>query len=384
VSQDYKVLGYNQTGSGTTYGVLGRVDSPTGYGLYTPDDAKVDGITETGKIRASDDDNTDEVSVIEGHSTVSNERAETYGVHGISDADGSLDNEDPAGVKGTSTGGGETVGVLGVTRSTAGRATGLKGVAEAGSANAITADGGDYGNGLETSTSADNGNGVWARHIGSGGTSNSHAILAQTYTEADGVAGVRGEANGSGGNETYGIYGTSGSSAGYGTYSDGDSKTDGTHEVTGQVDAGEGYAGNVGASARFSSKYTLTGDTANYKLPFDTVVEDDRGEFNTTENRFETKYAGDYRVETGIHFSAQYTADTEVALWVVVNNRLEAFTKETVPPNSGSIDVYPQLSRTLKGLPPDSRIHIEASSDGSDNDIKEFTSGTYFVVTQVG
>ena len=49
VSQDYKVLGYNQTGSGTTYGVLGRVDSPSGYGLYTPDDAKVDGITENGE-----------------------------------------------------------------------------------------------------------------------------------------------------------------------------------------------------------------------------------------------------------------------------------------------------------------------------------------------
>jgi len=71
-------------------------------------------------------------------------------------------------------------------------------------------------------------------------------------------------------------------------------------------------------------------------------------------------------------------------LWVNVNSSIEAFTAEIVPPNSGSIDVYPQLSRTLKGLPPDSRIHIEASSDGSDNDIKEFTSGTYFVVTQVG
>ena len=47
VSSNYKVLGYNQTGSGTTYGVLGQVDSSDGYGLYSPDDVKIEG-TATG------------------------------------------------------------------------------------------------------------------------------------------------------------------------------------------------------------------------------------------------------------------------------------------------------------------------------------------------
>ena len=37
------VLGRNTAGSGATYGVKGAVDSPDGYGVYTPDDAKVDG-----------------------------------------------------------------------------------------------------------------------------------------------------------------------------------------------------------------------------------------------------------------------------------------------------------------------------------------------------
>lgn len=33
VSSNYKGLGYNTTGNGTTYGVLGQVDSSDGYGL---------------------------------------------------------------------------------------------------------------------------------------------------------------------------------------------------------------------------------------------------------------------------------------------------------------------------------------------------------------
>jgi hypothetical protein len=37
------ILGNSTATSGTTYGVQGQVASPNGYGLYTPDDAKVDG-----------------------------------------------------------------------------------------------------------------------------------------------------------------------------------------------------------------------------------------------------------------------------------------------------------------------------------------------------
>ena len=44
------VIGLNTTQSGTTKGVEGRVSSSAGYGLYTPDDAKVVGQMETGTV----------------------------------------------------------------------------------------------------------------------------------------------------------------------------------------------------------------------------------------------------------------------------------------------------------------------------------------------
>lgn len=46
------VFGFNDAGSGTTYGVWGEVDSSNGYGLYTPDDAKVDQNLEVGSYLA--------------------------------------------------------------------------------------------------------------------------------------------------------------------------------------------------------------------------------------------------------------------------------------------------------------------------------------------
>lgn len=42
------VYGHNTAGSGTTYGIWGEVDSADGHGLYTPNDAKVDGTFSVG------------------------------------------------------------------------------------------------------------------------------------------------------------------------------------------------------------------------------------------------------------------------------------------------------------------------------------------------
>ncbi len=72
VSSNYKVLGYNTTGSGTTYGVLGQVDSPDGYGLFTPDDAKIKGVVDTAGtdfVVQADVANSDEAgNVVQGGS----------------------------------------------------------------------------------------------------------------------------------------------------------------------------------------------------------------------------------------------------------------------------------------------------------------------------
>jgi uncharacterized coiled-coil protein SlyX len=261
---DAKVIGHNMDASGQTVGVWGEVDSPDGCGLATPDDARIDGTTKAGKVRSSTSDGSTGVSAVEGHNTASGSVVETYGVRGISDADGDFNSATPAGVQGTATGAGENAGVLGVTESTKGRAAGVKAVAKNGSANAIIAKGNDAGVGVEATTGADGSYALWGRHTGASGTSSDHAILGNTYTEADGVAGVKGKASGTGGNETYGVCGTSASSAGYGVYSDGDSKTAGNHEVTGSVginqssptnelhvtkDDNDGAGGNIDAYA---------------------------------------------------------------------------------------------------------------------------------------
>ena len=52
------VIGINTTASGTTKGVEGRVSSASGYGLFTPDNARVHGWLETGRV-VFDDRGTD-------------------------------------------------------------------------------------------------------------------------------------------------------------------------------------------------------------------------------------------------------------------------------------------------------------------------------------
>ena len=65
------VLGKNTAGSGTTYGVTGEVDSPDGYGLYTPDDARVDGVLTSNDdwVVEVEDSEDDAGNVVQGHSS---------------------------------------------------------------------------------------------------------------------------------------------------------------------------------------------------------------------------------------------------------------------------------------------------------------------------
>lgn len=47
---DAKVVGHHTAAAGETYGVKGEVDSDDGYGLYTPDDASVEGVLEVATL----------------------------------------------------------------------------------------------------------------------------------------------------------------------------------------------------------------------------------------------------------------------------------------------------------------------------------------------
>lgn len=50
MTDDAKVVGHQTDDSGETYGVKGEVDSEDGYGLYTPNDVKVEGALETAVL----------------------------------------------------------------------------------------------------------------------------------------------------------------------------------------------------------------------------------------------------------------------------------------------------------------------------------------------
>lgn len=67
------VLGRNTATSGTTKGVEGRVDSPDGYGLYTPDDAGMEGMLDTAEtdfvVEAGTTTTGDAQNVVQGHSS---------------------------------------------------------------------------------------------------------------------------------------------------------------------------------------------------------------------------------------------------------------------------------------------------------------------------
>jgi len=188
-SSTWKVLGELDTAG--AIGVLGHnlATAGTGYG--------VEGVT----------DSTDDTTAgVHGAATASGLDAETYGVHGASAADGTLDGPTPSGVRGTATGSGENAGVYGTTNSAEGRAAGVKAEATTGNANGILASS-EGGAGIEATTEAANAQAIWARHVGSSGTSRSHAMLGETYTDADDVAGLKGISRASTTSSTYGVIG---------------------------------------------------------------------------------------------------------------------------------------------------------------------------------
>lgn len=67
------VLGRNTATSGATKGVEGRVASSDGYGLYTPDDAGIEGMPDTAETDFVVEDGTtttgDALNVVQGHSS---------------------------------------------------------------------------------------------------------------------------------------------------------------------------------------------------------------------------------------------------------------------------------------------------------------------------
>jgi len=182
-----KIVG--ETGQTDAVGVQGRTTASTSvtHGVVGKSDSSAEGSTGvTGKATSTDS-------------------TETYGVQGISEADwDDANNQYPAGVFGTTNGSGRTIGVEG--RTSGPGAAGMYAVAADPSFER------DFNDTFPTGLTA-----------------------VTTYSSdmdgAKGAAAIEADASASSGTN-YGILASTQSPDGYGVFSDGDSGTVGTHEVT--------------------------------------------------------------------------------------------------------------------------------------------------------
>lgn len=214
-------------------------------------------------------------------------------------------------------------------------------------------------------------------------------VAGDTYSEVAGAAGVYGRATQSASTETYGVYGTTGSAAGYGVYSAEDSKTDGTHEITGNADVGghvsaaEGFRGNVGASAFLSANQSIPSDLNFHRVGFDSTVADERNEFDTSTVIFSPAYDGTYHVSIGIRWEDFFSG--EVVRYTLNLDGLSSdgmFTKVIQDTNTSKT-----FSKTLVGLTAGTDITVDVRQEsGSSTDIwgDGNTKHTYFTIHQVG
>lgn len=316
-----------------------------------------------------------------GHNTATS--GTSYGVEGVTDAE----STGAAGVRGYASGSSDqTYGVHAETETTNQKGAGLKAEARSGSSNAIVARARGGGHGIDTSTDADGNYAVWARQVGASGTQFDHGIVGETYTEVNGVAGVRGEANGTGGNETYGVYGASASSDGYGVYSSGDSKTDGDHHVTGTVS-------RSAVTTVFLSSAQSIPDSTSTRIAFDSTNDgvgpdtagDDFGAFDTSDHEYVVPHDGDYRVDVNVDWDDSMPSETQYSITLIYDGWNEAAWGREVPPNSGYTYVLNQGSTVLKNLTKGKKFYIAAKQDsGSAKDISGGRLETSLSVTHVG
>lgn len=232
--------------------------------------------------------------------------------------------------------------------------------------------------------------GVFGRATeGSGVT---YGVQGVTQSVDAGAAGVRGEAIGTGGTETYGVYGSSGSSAGYGLYAAGDSRTDGNHEVTGTatvngyVQADRGFRGNVGASVFLSSDQTIAHNT-NTRIEFDSEVADDRNEFDTTAHEFTCAEPGDYQVQLQVQWMDKLSGQTTMYIRVFAGSNLRIFQLYNIPgPSTETQWSCKNIGKVIKGLTVGDNIYASVEQDeGVSRDLDGGSPvNTYMTVTQVG
>lgn len=359
------VLGYNTAGSGTTRGVEGRVDSPRGYGLYTPDDANVDGAVESTNalsvlvdgdevvhvepfsnsgnvVFGSPNEVTDGATTATiaggGASAAPNKVHDNYGFvgGGIDNQVGTPADDDPATAGYGTIPGGQDNRVEAAYATVGGgntnKATDTAATVPGGERNTA---GGEYSLAAGRRAKADfGGNFVWADSTDSDFRSSG---ADQFLVQAGGGAGI----------------GTTSPST--------------QLDVDGAVTASDGYRGNVGGAAYLGTNQTVPGETTE-TIQFDGTEADQRSEFDTSTGEFVCKFAGDYAVDVGINMSGGNNAiqgGDEIHVNIAVNSLPRAETVYIAP--QGVVDPTITVSRTVYGLAAGDTIMAELDNTTSHN-----------------
>jgi len=211
------------------------------------------------------------------------------------------------------------------------------------------------------------------------GVSTAYGVLGNTKASTGTSIAVEG--NNFNSNSGIGVRGRDITGNAHGVVSVGDSKTTGNHEVTGHVQADDGFRGNVGATVHLGSDQSISNtDTVAY----DSIEQDDRGEFDTTTNEFVCAYDGDYHVHATAEPGTVPEGDRVMLEIFTDTGGREAQTRRFGPPGGAQISVA--VSKTLKGLSSGDKIHIvfKNRTNASSLTLDGISDSTYLSITQVG
>ncbi|PSQ42252.1 hypothetical protein BRD17_09075 [Halobacteriales archaeon SW_7_68_16] len=295
---------------------------------------------------------------------------------------GVLPDTDGIGVYGEATGDGTTRGVEGVAQSSSDDAAGVCG--RAADTSGVTF-------GVKAITSSTNGDAAGLRAFGRNG--NADGIQGTAY--GSGGVGVVGTAK-SGAN--YGVSATNEASSGtaaYGLFAyTSSSDAPAIYSLSGNevaiesesaIDASTGYRGAVGSSAYLSSDFSLTNSFR--KVEFDSLVADQRDEFDTSNHWFECGYDGAYAVELGLESTSNTTGSLRLSLEIDrgTANSNPAVDQELswdfVPGDSTFARTY---TKTIYGLLAGNRISIWMKDTASSAELTSRSGETFLAVRQVG
>jgi hypothetical protein len=360
------VLG-EATGSGATNGVRGVASSSSGYGLYTPDDAKVDGDIEAGgfvdaaNIRLSGQFNADKnfQVYIDGSRNVFIEPQT---------------NNDEAGnvVFGAIPNYNDTTAAHGATVS----GGGIGG--QSPEPNLVHDNFGTVGGGKNNTAGRDNGSSTGAQYATvPGGLENtasgycSFAAGRQAKAQDDGAF----------------VFGDSTTTQV--TSSNADEARFQMPVHTTYVDAAEGYRGAIGSSAYLAAGANFSVTSTAQRIPFDTLAADQRNEFDTSNNYFECAHDGAYVVEIGLESANNSTTsgDVELILDIMQGNAGSNPASDqgivwNFEPNGNN--VARTFTKTIFGLNAGNRIAVEISDSAGNLELTGSANETFFMVRQVG